>query len=247
MSIPLAAYIRGQVDSKLIRLGLLGIIILMVLCVLGTYSRGGLVGLVVLALFYFKESNNKFVSVLILVIISYIGANLMPDAWFERMDTIQSADNDLSFMGRVSAWKISTLLALDRPFLGGGMKAAETYSVWLSYAVQLREKLTFIDTPPPDLTGARAAHSIYFQVLGDAGFVGLFLFVSTLGVAYRKLVNCTKKFTPKSPQHTLAKMLKLSLIMYIVVGLALSKAYFDLIYAVYALIRVLERQANTHS
>lgn len=247
MSIPLVVYLRGQNQSKIIKGGLLGIAILMVLCVLGTYSRGGLLGLLVLGGVYFKETNNKLISLLVLVIVIYIGSNLMPEEWFNRMDTIQNADQDASFMGRVVAWKISTLIALDYPIMGGGIKALEYYPVWMSYAVQLNDKLTFVATPPPDMQSVHAAHSMYFQVLGDQGFVGLFLFLLINWVAYRKLVKCIRKFEIRSSYYILAKMLKLSIIMYIVVGIALSKAYFDLIYAVYALIRALERKADLNT
>lgn len=243
MSIPLVVYLRGQSQLKIIKMGLLGVIILMVLCVLGTYSRGGLVGLIVLGGVFFKEANNKFITLLALAVIMYVGSNLMPEEWFNRMDTIQNADQDASFLSRVVAWKVSFLIALDHPIIGGGIKALEYYPVWVSYAQQLDQKLTFIDTPPPDMRNARAAHSMYFQVLGDQGFVGLFLFLMVIYVAYRKLIKCTNKFEMKSPYYVLAKMLKLSIVMYLVVGLALSRAYFDLSFAVFALVRVIERKA----
>lgn len=245
MSIPLAVYLRSQSENRIIKQGLLGVVVLMVLSVLGTYSRGGLVGLVVLALVFFKSSNNKIFAIPVIVAIAYIGYNLMPEEWFKRMDTIQHAGQDGSFMGRVVAWKIATLIALDSPILGAGIKGPETYSVWISYALKLGSELTFIDTPPPDLKGAHAAHSTFFQVLGEQGFVGLFIFILILLVAYAKLGVCTRLTLPDSPFHQLAKMLKLSLIMYIVSALALSKAYFDLSFSIYALCRVLERHVKT--
>ncbi|MBK7416226.1 MAG: hypothetical protein IPJ38_15105 [Dechloromonas sp.] len=46
------------------------------------------------------------------------------------MDTIQTADQDASFLGRVEAWQISSAIALANPVLGGGFHALETPVVW---------------------------------------------------------------------------------------------------------------------
>ena len=55
-----------------------------------------------------------------------------------------------------------TNLALDRPLVGGGFDpyTAEVFRRYL-----------------PDYDRIHAAHSIYFQVLGEHGFVGLALFI----------------------------------------------------------------------
>ena len=63
-------------------------------------------------------------------------------------------------MGRINAWTMALNLAKDN-FFGGGFSIYES-AVFARYA------------PDPE---ARAAHSIYFQVLGEHGFVGLFLFL----------------------------------------------------------------------
>ena len=44
----------------------------------------------------------------------------------------------------------------------------------------------------PDPLDPHAAHSIYFQVLGEHGFVGLFLFVAILATAFFKAGNIAK-------------------------------------------------------
>lgn len=241
MSIPLASYLVGQADAKYIRLGLFGVLIMMVVCVLGTYSRGGMLGLIVMGAIYLKGSKNKGLVIFLFIIFIPLAGKILPQEWFNRMDTVKTANNDASFMGRVVAWKISTLIALDRPITGGGFKALETFPVWLSYALELNSKLTFVTTPPPDLENPHAAHSIYFQCLGDQGFVGLFLFLSIGITAFRKMGKCAKLVDPQSPYVSLITMLRLSIIMYFSVGFALSKVYFDLPYAIYAIVRAVER------
>jgi probable O-glycosylation ligase (exosortase A-associated) len=161
------------------------------------------------------------------------------------MNTISNAGQDSSFMGRVVAWKISTLIAIDNPVTGGGIKALEDFPIWLKYAHQI-DRLHMIQTPPPDLSRAHAAHSIYFQALGDQGFVGLFLMTSILLTAYLK----TSKLERKAREITcdwllsLSKMLKISIVVYATAGAALSMVYFDLIFAIYAIVRVLELKTD---
>ena len=46
----------------------------------------------------------------------------MPDQWFDRMNTIQSYQEDASAMGRINAWWFAFNLANDHPITGGGLR-----------------------------------------------------------------------------------------------------------------------------
>ena len=85
---------------------------------------------------------------------------------------------------------------------------------------------------------AKAAHSIYFQVLGDLGFAGLIIFLSLLLLTYRKLVWVTNNTTDEW-LIGLSRMLKVSLVAYCAGGAALSLPYFDLSFAIFALTHIL--------
>ncbi len=61
-------------------------------------------------------------------------------------------------------------LAVDRPFTGGGF---ETYQRWIFQKYN------------PGYDGTHAAHSIYFQVLGEHGFVALGLFLMFWALVWR--------------------------------------------------------------
>jgi probable O-glycosylation ligase (exosortase A-associated) len=160
------------------------------------------------------------------------------------MDTIANAEGDASFMGRVIAWKLSFILAAQNPLLGGGFKAVEYFPVWLDLSRDFSQYSFFYSGDVlPDTHRGHAAHSIYFQVLGDHGFVGLILFVSILLLSFFKAGKIAKKVREvNGPEWliSLATMLRLSIFTYAVGGAALSFAYFDMIYAIYALVIVLE-------
>lgn len=246
MLLPLSFYILSEFGkrSRILKLGLLGVIVLIVIAIIGTNSRGGLVALSAVGGYLFIKSERKILFLFLLVAVGSLFIGLIPDQWFDRMHTIGKADSDASFMGRVVAWKLSFILAVKNPLFGGGFKALEFAPVWASLSQDFNSYAFFYTgNATPDPRGAHAAHSIYFQVLGDHGFVGLFLFLSILALAFFTAGRIARQVRaiqgPDWIAH-LATMLRLSVFAYAVGGAALSFAYFDVIYAIYALIIVLK-------
>jgi probable O-glycosylation ligase (exosortase A-associated) len=247
MVIPLQIYLLAQTKHKIIRLALIGSIIASCIAILGSYSRGGLLGLLVVGGYFFLQSKRKVaVSLLVLVTMS-IASVVLSDKWFNRMDTIQTMDQDMSFLGRAMAWKQATLMATDNPIFGGGFKAGQNQLLWKYYEVDFYKLDWIVDTSGIYIEHAKAAHSIYFQVLGDHGFVGLFIFLSILLNCYLRLTWVAKNSNDDSIIQ-LAKMLKVSLVAYAAGGAALSLPYFDLSFAIFALTHclceLLNRQAK---
>ena len=82
-------------------------------------------------------------------------------------------------------------------------------------------------------TFGRAAHSIYFQVLGDHGFVGLALYLGMLATAWWYAAAVRRR--ARRSDHLawmadLAGMIQVSLVAFVVAGAGLSMAYYDLLY-----------------
>jgi probable O-glycosylation ligase (exosortase A-associated) len=236
MIIPLIYYLARYSAVRITRTVLLAVLGLSLVTVVMTFSRGGFIGLVVLALIAIMNGKNRLKSVGLVAAAAVATFLLAPAGWFSRLDTITAVDNDGSFMGRVVAWKMSWLIAMDHPFFGGGMHAVQTLAVWTKYR-PLLPSLDFIATPPADVF-PHAAHSIYFEVLGDTGFVGLALFLAALASA---LHNCRWIYRAARGQPELrwaadlSRMMQISLILYLVTGAALSMGYFELVYIMLAL------------
>ncbi|MGR5134600.1 putative O-glycosylation ligase, exosortase A system-associated [Vibrio alfacsensis] len=233
MVIPLIAYLISQTPEKWLKIALLGMLGLCVLAILGTKSRGGFLGLLAVGGYFWSKSNRKMLSGILIAAVCVVAMSLVSERWLSRMDTIKTANEDGSFMTRVNSWKIHTLMAMERPLLGGGFKAPQHGHIWRGLALDF-DKLALIPTPPPGDKGW-AAHSIYFQVLGDHGFLGLLLFLGAICLAFLKLSSIEKYFGERW-QTKLAKMMKVSLVAYCVAGAALSMAYFELLYALLAMV-----------
>ncbi|MDG3088278.1 putative O-glycosylation ligase, exosortase A system-associated [Vibrio hannami] len=240
MTLPLIIYLITVTPKKFLKIGLIGVLILCTLAVLGTHSRGGFIGLAVVGSYFWLKSHKKLLSLLLVVIIGTLAIQFLPESWYERMDSVESVEKvleDDSFNTRLNAWKIHTLMAIERPLVGGGFGTPQYGYVWRSLAVDIHI-FDFIPTPPPSERGW-AAHSIYFQVLGDHGFPGLLLFLLILLITFRRLSHIEKYYNERDQkqgwQYTLARMIKVSIFVYCIGGAALSLAYIELLYALVAI------------
>lgn len=248
MLLPICFYLLREFgsQSKLLKFSFFGLIALLVIAIIGTSSRGGLIALAAVAGYLFLKSQKKLGFAVLILLGVLLSSHFIPEEWFERMNTISQAEGDASFMGRVVAWKLSFILATKNPLLGGGFKALEYFPVWTALSQDFQHySFFYTGNALPSTTQARAAHSIYFQVLGDHGFVGLMLYLSILMASFLKTSSIAKKNRllqgPEWISH-LATMLRLSIFTYAVGGAALSFAYFDMFYALVALVIVLDKK-----
>jgi len=96
----------------------------------------------------------------------------------------------------------------------------------------------------PVPTDVHAPHSIYFQVLGEHGFVGLALFLAFLFFSWRT-GSRVLRFCKDKPElkwaSDLAAMCQVSLLGYCAGGAFLTLAYADLLYDVVIILVVLEK------
>ncbi len=163
--LPMILYLRSQVSMPIIRTGLMALFCLSVVAIIGTHSRGGFLSLLVFCGFFWLRSNRKILILSGLVALMVPTLIFMPAKWTERMTTITSATEDASFQGRVDAWIINYKLAKQNPVTGVGLRNSYIRSI-------------AAEADPARAEHAKAAHSIYFEILGGAGFVGLFLYLS---------------------------------------------------------------------
>ena len=251
MVIPLLAYLYKHSSVWLVKLGFLGWIPLLVFSVMASQSRGGLICLAAVGLWFFLTSRRKFTGMVVILVCVFLVFQLASEQWISRMQTIDNANQDGSLLGRIGAWHISTAIALGNPVFGGGPLSVEMGSVWEMYK-NTQGLLGFL---PMDLDGlpgrGRATHSIYFQALGDLGFVGFFLFLAILintFVTARSVIGVCKRVGSRLDwARSLAVMLMLSMLAYAVAGALLSAMYFDLPYVVVMLVQVLKIQVDRES
>lgn len=215
-------------NNKLLKVGLLGLIFTNILFILGSDSRGGFLGLSALAMYFFIKSDKKLPIAFLGIVIGGIALSILDASWFDRMQTIQNADQDSSFMSRVISWKLSTILALQRPLFGGGFDAIIHPATWNMLVLDFNT-LSFISSPMPSEKDLHVAHSIYFQVLGDQGFLGFIIYFSIMFGAFKASRKIYKNKACSVEVVTFAKYMSLSFLAFLVAGAALNVAYNEII------------------
>lgn len=223
MTIPLMRFLQLNTANRYLRLGLTGAMGLSALAVLASYSRGAFLAIAAMTTFMIMKTRQKVLFILIVLIAAPIMWNIMPEEYHERLGTIKTYDQDESTLGRFNAWWFAWNVAKERPFVGGGFDAFDP-ELFKKYAP---EPMNFHD-----------AHSIYFEVLGEQGFVGLGLFLLVGWLTLRqcaRLVRDTAGRPDLQWAHDLAAMMQVSLVGYAVGGAFLGLAYWDLFYHLVAL------------
>lgn len=210
--LPMMLYLRSQVSSKRIKFALSALLILSVLAIVGTHSRGGAVALALFGMVMWLRSRHKVALIAAGFAVLAPAIAFMPAKWGERMSTITSAAEDKSFMGRVDAWVINTKLGLAHPVTGAGLRNPYLFEV--ARTVDTERGLR-----------ARAAHSIYFEMLGGAGIIGLLLYLSLYAAGFFAAwgVFARRKEPDMAPwKPELARAIQFSLLIFAVGGAAVS-------------------------
>ncbi len=224
MVIPLMRYLQQNQEKRWIRLGLGGAIVLTAIAILGTQSRGAFLGLISMLSFLVLKSRGRVALAAVALIAVPLSLALMPNRWFERMESIQNYDQDASAMGRINAWQFAVRLACDRPLLGGGFEV-------------FTDRWFTVYAPNPH--DSHDAHSIYFEVLGEHGFIGLSLFLALGLFAWRTcgwINRHALEVTGMEWASDLTRMCQVSLVAYATAGAFVGLAYFDLYYNLIALV-----------
>jgi hypothetical protein len=91
------------------------------------------------------------------------------------------------------------------------------------------------------------AHSVYFEIMAEQGFIGLGLFLA-IGIfslqACGSIIRRTRGIADLAWMNDLARMMQVSLIGYAVSGAFLGLAYFNYYYALLAIVVGLTRVLN---
>ncbi len=211
----------------------LGCALLSVISILATYSRGALLALATMFLYIWLHSKKKLLSLAVVVVIGGFAVSFLPDEWTARMNTITAdkEEMDTSSLGRINAWTMAYNLANEN-FLGGGFDAfsPENFEIY---------------APNPD--DFHDAHSVYFQMLGEHGYVGLFLFLMLMSISFFKARSLRKKVKGNDDLIWMGRMAfaaECAIIGFMSGGVVIGLGYFDLLYHLIALTIVLNLVYN---
>jgi probable O-glycosylation ligase (exosortase A-associated) len=225
MIIPLFGHYYQQTRKMWLRGILVACMLLCAAATLGSYSRGALLALFAMGAILWLRSSHKVVTMALLLVTALVLIPFMPERWTDRMYTIETYQQEGSAMGRIYAWRTAWNIATDR-LVGGGFDYP-TLEVMQRYS------------PTPN--DVKVAHSIYFQVLGEHGFVGLALFLVFWIIVWRQCASVRRQ-ARRQPgfewAYSLMSMIQASLVGYAVGGAFLNLAFWDMPYYLWGAIVV---------
>lgn len=234
VAMPVINYLRMQSAHRVIRIALLLGMILTLFAILGSYSRGALVGLAAVSFVLWLRSPNKIVTGIVVVVAVSAAIHFMPEAWIERMSTLEEYDKELSAQSRFAMWHAAWVMALARPLTGVGFMGPYTAEVIEAYA-------------PGTLP--RAVHSVWFEPIGEHGFPTFAIWLSISLVAIWntfRILRESRGVAELQWCRDLARMAQVSIVAYMVAGTFLSLCYWDFYFTLLVVIaatRVHVRQA----
>lgn len=221
-TIPLMYYLHTQVQQRWQKLALMGAMGLSAIAVLGSHSRGALLALGAMGALLWLRGKNKLVLAMSAALFVTVAIPFMPDAWMERMETIETYREDLSAVYRLVGWETAYNVAVAKFPLGGGFE-------WQG------QRVSALYSPIPSLV--IVPHSMFFEVLGTQGFIGLGIYLLFWFLVWRQCAFLRKagrddaRFTWA---RSLGSMVQVSMIGYAVGAAFLNIAFWEFCFYLYA-------------
>jgi probable O-glycosylation ligase (exosortase A-associated) len=231
MTLPLFFYMAQSETNPWVKRVFWGLTIATMPAIFFTYSRGALVGLFAIVGLMFLQLKQRNVLVPLFVAGLILAGVMAPQKWKERMDPTRKDAMDGSAYSRINAWTFSWRLACDYPIAGGGF---ETFTKAL------------FDLYAPTPGDVHGPHSIYFGVLAEHGFFGLFLYFSMLVsvfVRMRRVLRWSRSVGDWVVANY-ARMFTVSLVGFMASGCFLGRQYFDYMFTIFACMVVLTHAAQ---
>lgn len=231
MTIPLLVFWRRQVADRALSAALVAAIGLCYVAALTSWSRGGLLALVAMSALLVWHSRRKALAMALLAVGAALALGVMPAKWQARMESIGNYQADQSFLGREESWKTGLAYVERHPWTGSG------FDGW--------RVLTAVPSGENSIS-QRAWHSAYIQVLAEHGVPGLalwcLLIIGTLIELTRLVARGRRTGDPWLADC--GAMLRAALVAYLVGGLTLGIATWELLFQLLGYALVAKRLAG---
>jgi putative inorganic carbon (hco3(-)) transporter len=233
MCLAMFFFLGREENRKSFKLILYAAFVCSILSIFLTYSRGALLGLIAVLAYIAVRTKRKAITFVLLVPVIVGAAAFAPQAWHDRMNNFFQGNLDNSARERLITWRTGFNLANEYPLFGGGLDCYSDPAVHLRFQP---EKL-------PNNELQTGPHSIYFQMLGEHGYPGLFLFLILIATCFFSLFRVRRLARYCDPLQWVipySYILEGAILAFMVSGAFLEFANFDLWYLVVGLVAALK-------
>jgi probable O-glycosylation ligase (exosortase A-associated) len=214
----------------------------------GTQTRTGLLCIAVLGVLMLRSVRHRFLYMALIGAAGLMTVPFLPQSYLERMSTIENHQGDESASTRLAVWKWTWQYAKDHPF-GGGFDSFRGNKIhYKTTDAEQSGDTTEVQTSYVD-DQARAFHSAYFELLGEQGYPGLFiwLLLQATGLIQLERVrrNLRRSEDPRDrTDAALATALQSGQVIYLVGAFFIGVGYQPFIYMLIGLQIVLAQQVR---
>jgi probable O-glycosylation ligase (exosortase A-associated) len=247
----LAKYGTVYPKSKPVALFATALVFACLLIPIGTQTRTGLVCIALLGIMSLRNIKRRFLYIGAVGLLLLAAIPLLPDSYTKRMNTIENHQSDASASTRVAVWKWTLDYAGDHPF-GGGFDAFRGNRIVVERrSVENAGSVASVDVDTTTDKG-RAYHSAYFEMLGEQGWPGLFIWLLLHGLGLIQLEGVQRRLRKSDEAKdkcdaALASALQQGHIIYLVGALFVGIAYQPFVYMLIALqIALVEQVKRRH-
>ncbi len=208
MAIPLLILWLRETANRKLKLALMAAVPLAFASAISSHSRGALLTMSVLVPLLLWHSKRKYLALPVLLAGIWFAATHLPEEWFQRMETLETYQEDQSAQGRLEAWRDGLDYALHNPLTGAGFEG------W--------RRVT-----------RRDWHSSYVEILAEHGVIAFAVWLSLLFgtiISLTRILRRVARLEHMAWAQNWAQMLRASLVAYAVGTLFLGLSYWDIFY-----------------
>jgi probable O-glycosylation ligase (exosortase A-associated) len=177
-----------------VRLFAYALIFACLLIPVGTEARTGLVCIAVLVMLVLRDVKRRFLYAGLVGAACMAAIPFLPDTFSNRMETIGTYQADSSATSRLAVWAWTWDYVQEHP-MGGGFEAYRQNSLQVKTVASNESGAAVTTLSEQVLTDkGRAYHSSYFEMLGEQGFPGLFLFLLIHGCGLWRMEVLRRRF-----------------------------------------------------
>lgn len=213
---PLCYYLFKGSRHPLFRFLALALLVLLIVSIVVSGSRGAFVGLVATLIYLLYKEKRLLSGLVVLAILSVPAYYLVSDRYVERIESIRDYQEDVSVNIRFQLWRAAVDMIADYPVFGvgtgnfpnaygGAYRAAGSQSLYWS------------------------PHNVFIQIITEMGLVGFtiyILFIATIFWINKKTRALLAGFAERRKLIFLTRAVDVGLVGYIVAGQFITATYY---------------------
>jgi probable O-glycosylation ligase (exosortase A-associated) len=230
MNVPLLWYLgMSERGIPLLRKATQVAVVLTVVTIVLTHSRGGFLSLCATALWIAWRSGKLVRASLVLLSLALLFPVVAPQHVLDRLSSIGDK-GESSINARYIAWQTAGKMIEGNPVFGVGMRNFQTS--FREYSV----------VPPSEGSPTYVAHNSYLQIWAESGTLAFVVYLALLAsvfVACRKVFRIGRSRPDMAWAADYARMMEATTVGFVVGAFFLNRGHFDLIYHWLALVSCL--------